>query len=238
MEKKFKLSDKPLATKIIYGAVIAILCITAVVIGIATAASKPQDTPEDPNPPSSDNGDSNQTQGDGNQDGNQNGDQNEGQTPKPLCFISPAVGSVMTGHSLEIPVFNVTLGAWKMHAGLDIGTEDGAPVYAAEDGTVTNIYKDPMLGYTVEITHSENIKTRYSNLANDPNSLIKIGDEVKSGDRIGTVGDSSVSELAEEPHLHFEMLDKDVKVDPLKYISEESKEASLGITPEGSEGAA
>ena len=45
----------------------------------------------------------------------------------------------------------------------------------------------------------------------------------------GVVGDSSVSELAEEPHLHFEVLLKDVKVNPLDYINEESKKASLGI---------
>ena len=87
-----------------------------------------------------------------------------------------------------------------------------------------------MLGYTVEITHSDDIKTRYSNLDADAAVGLKVGDSVKSGDKIGTVGDTSVSELAEEPHIHFEFVVKDTKVNPLDYISEESKSASLGIT--------
>jgi murein DD-endopeptidase MepM/ murein hydrolase activator NlpD len=85
-----------------------------------------------------------------------------------------------------------------------------------------------MLGYTVEITHRDDIKTRYSNLSSDVGEL-KVGDAVVSGDRIGSVDDTSVSELAEEPHLHFEVLLKDAKVNPLDYISEESKKSSLGI---------
>ena len=52
MEKKFKFSDNPNAAKIIYGAVIALLCITAVIIGIVAANSRHRDnTPEDNNPP-------------------------------------------------------------------------------------------------------------------------------------------------------------------------------------------
>ena len=58
---------------------------------------------------------------------------------------------------------------------------------------------------------------------------LTVGDELEKGTVIGAVGDSSVAELAEEPHLHFEMLVKDVKVNPLDYISDESKLASLGI---------
>ena len=72
------------------------------------------------------------------------------------------------------------------------------------------------------------MKTRYSNLSRD-GVEIKVGDEVSLGDKIGVVGDTSLSELAEEPHLHFEVLLKDVKVNPMDYITEESKKASLGI---------
>ena len=101
-------------------------------------------------------------------------------------------------------------------------------MFASEAGVVSAIYSDPMLGYTVEITHKNDLKTRYSNLSSESSSL-KVGDTVALGDRIGAVGDSSLSELAEEPHLHFEVLLKDVKVNPLDYINEESKRANLGI---------
>ena len=210
MEKKIVFSDKSLTAKIVYAAVIAILCITAVVVGIVGAASRSKDIPNE-----------------------DSGSSMDGVTPSPapenkpvteskLSFIAPTAGTVVKEHSLEMPVFSLTLGEWRVHTGIDISCEEGAGVFASEAGVVTGIYSDPMLGYTVEITHRGDIKTRYSNLSSDVGTL-KVGDEVALGDKIGVVGDSSISELAEEPHLHFEVLLKDVKVNPMDYISEESK---------------
>ena len=219
MEKKFDFSDKSLTSKIVYAVVIAILCITAIVVGIVGAASKSKDTPKVENPPVSD------------------GTENKVPEPKPddtqkeddkLSFIAPTAGIVVKEHNLEIPVFSLTLGEWRVHTGIDISCDEGAGVFASEAGVVSGIYSDPMLGYTVEITHKGDVKTRYSNLSRDGVEL-KVGDEVALGDKIGVVGDTSLSELAEEPHLHFEVLLKDVKVNPMDYITKESKKASLGI---------
>jgi murein DD-endopeptidase MepM/ murein hydrolase activator NlpD len=217
MEKKIDFSDKSVRAKIVYAVVIAILCITAIVVGIVSAASKTKEAPMENNPPT-------------NEGANEQTPPID-DTPKPevkLSFIAPVSGTVSKGHSLEMPVFSITLGEWRVHTGIDISCEEGAGVYASEAGVVTGIYTDPMLGYTVEITHNGELKTRYSNLASNMGEL-KVGDEVALGDKIGVVGDSSISELAEEPHLHFEVLLKDVKVNPMDYISKESKKASLGI---------
>ena len=219
MEKKIDFSDKSITTKIVYGAVIAILCITAVVIGIVSVASRSKDN-ADITPPSNESADNN------NQETPDT--ENEAQQPDPLSFISPVSGTVVKEHSLELPVFSITLGEWRVHTGIDISCEEGSGVFASEAGVVSGIYSDPMLGYTVEITHRDDIKTRYSNLSSDIGEL-KVGDTVACGERIGSVGDTSVSELAEEPHLHFEVLLKDVKVNPMDYICEESKKSSLGI---------
>lgn len=224
MEKKIDFSDKSTRAKIVYAAVIAILCITAIVVGIVSAASKAKDVPPADNPPVENGG----------------GDEQKPpveETPQPeakLSFIAPAAGTVVKEHSLEIPVFSLTLGEWRVHTGIDVSCEEGAGVFASEAGVVSGIYSDPMLGYTVEITHKDNLKTRYSNLASDVGEL-KVGDTVARGDKIGVVGDTSLSELAEEPHLHFEVLLKDVKVNPMDYINEESKKASLGINTESAE---
>ena len=221
MEKKIDFSDKSVTAKIIYAAVIAILCISAIVVGIVGAASKTKEPPSEEKPPVADEGEKNETPSTDN-------------TPVPeakLSFIAPTAGTVVKEHSLEMPVFSITLGEWRVHTGIDISCEEGAGVFASEAGVVTAIYSDPMLGYTVEITHRGDLKTRYSNLSSDVGNL-KVGDTVSLGDKIGVVGDSSLSELAEEPHLHFEVLLKDVKVNPLDYINEESKKSSLGIKGE------
>lgn len=220
MEKKIDFSDKSVTTKIVYGAVIAILCITAVVIGIVTAASRSKDNTDVTPPPTN--------ESTNNENKEPPSTEGENTTPTPLSFIAPVAGSVVKGHSLELPVFSITLGEWRVHTGIDISCEEGSDVFASEAGVVSGIYSDPMLGYTVEITHRDDIKTRYSNLSSDIGEL-KVGDTVASGDRIGSVGDTSVSELAEEPHLHFEVLLKNAKVNPLDYISEEAKKSSLGI---------
>ena len=86
-----------------------------------------------------------------------------------------------------------------------------------------------LLGKTVEITHDGGIVSLYSNLAS-ADIAVKEGDAVKSGALLGYVGDTSLSELADEAHLHFAIKVEGVSVNPLDYISEDSKKASLGIT--------
>jgi murein DD-endopeptidase MepM/ murein hydrolase activator NlpD len=84
-----------------------------------------------------------------------------------------------------------------------------------------------MLGNTVEITHTGGMVSKYSNLGTA--ELPVVGTVVESGAKIGAVGDSAISELADEAHLHFEMFSEKTSVDPLEYISEEAKKTSLGI---------
>ena len=209
MEKNFRFSDKPTAQKIVYGAVIAILCITAVVIGILSASLNKNSTSQ---PPASDNSQNTAPPAE------------EKPLEKPveekLKLSSPTVGEMVKGHSHDTPVFSDTLEEWRVHTGIDISAEDGAEVVAAADGMVSAIYDDPMLGRTVEVTHTQNIKTLYSNLTVEDAAFISVGDYVERGDRIGTVGDTSISELADESHLHFEVKLADQAVNPLDYMSE------------------
>ena len=219
MEKKFKFSDNPTVAKTVYGAVIALLCITAIIVGIVAANNRKNDNIIQ-NPPITD--------GDGSGDGstNENPSQN-GNTEEKTSFISPVVGSVITEYSMTVPVFSTTLEEWRLHTGIDISTPENADVYAAADGKISAVFYDAMFGNTIEITHASGVKTVYSNLASE--NLPKVDEEVKQGEKIATIGDSSISELAEEPHLHFELLVDGVYKNPLDYISEEAKKASLGI---------
>lgn len=227
MEKKFRISDQPRRVKIIYAAVIGVLCVTAVVIGIVSAASRRNDTPDDPiaNQPPVDEG---KGDGSGENESPDDGGEDE-KKPEKLSFVSPVVGEVTKHHSIDTPVFSNTLNEWRVHTGIDISADEGSKVYASADGVVSKVYSDPFLGRTVEITHEGGIVSVYANLAAD-NIAVKEGDEVKSGAAIGQIGDTSLSELADEAHLHFGIKVNGVSVNPLDYISESSKQASLGIT--------
>ncbi len=227
MDKKVKFSEQPMKVKIVYAAVIAVLCITAIVIGIVSVASRKDDTPDDgSNPPVSDGNENGDNSG---SDGDKTPEDDGSKEPEKLTFVSPVVGQIAKSHSYDTPVFSNTLGDWRIHTGIDISADEGTDVYAAADGTVSKVYNNPFLGKTIEITHSGGVVSIYSNLSSE-GIAVKEGDTVKSGTKIGCVGDTSLSELADEPHLHFEVKLEGASVNPLDYISEESKEASLGIT--------
>lgn len=228
MDKKIKFSDQPLRIKIIYAVVIAILTVTAITVAIVGVASRKETPPDgsENTPPVTDGGnegESNNGSGEDNKDG-----ESTPNTPESQTFTAPLTGSIVKEHSTEVPVFSNTLNEWRIHTGIDISAEEGSEVFAVCDGTVTGVFADPFHGRTVEIAHSAGIVSIYSNLAADGIN-VNVGDTVSSGDKIGVVGDTSLTELADEPHLHFEMKVNGVSINPLDYISEDSKKTFLGI---------
>lgn len=138
------------------------------------------------------------------------------------ALILPVSGALTGKHDPKVQVYSNTLGDYRVHLGVDITTSEGASVYSAADGTVAKVWKDDMMGYSVAVKHSGDCYTFYQNLsATLPEGLVE-GATLRAGQLIGTVGDSAMLEIAEEPHLHFEMTVADLSVDPLKYFSEDA----------------
>ena len=81
------------------------------------------------------------------------------------------------------------------------------------------------MGYCVAIKHSGDCYTIYKNLSEIIPEGISEGASVRAGQLIGSVGESAMIEVAEEPHLHFEMTVADLSVDPLEYFDEKSLES-------------
>lgn len=135
-------------------------------------------------------------------------------------FALPISGILSKEHSLETQVFSQTMQDYRTHSGIDISAGDKAPVYAAADGVIEKISYDPLMGYTIEIRHSGNCSTIYSNLSEEPAEGICEGAEICVGQAIATIGESAMVEIAEEPHLHFEIKVGGVSVNPLDYLDE------------------
>lgn len=140
-------------------------------------------------------------------------------------FILPVSGALLKGHDSELQVYSNTLKDYRVHLGVDIVTDENAPVYAAADGTVSKIWADDMMGYCIAVKHNGNCYTIYQNLSDELPEGIGEGTKVRSGQLIATVGDSAMVEIGEEPHLHFEMTVDDLSVDPLEYFDEDSLKA-------------
>ncbi len=145
-------------------------------------------------------------------------------TPEPPKPTVPTLslpvdnGTLLQTHSVEVQVFSRTMQDYRVHAGIDLATGEAAPVLAAADGTVTRIWDDPLMGKCLAISHAANSQTIYKNLAADLPEGIAEGATVLRGQRIGTVGESALAEVAEEPHLHLEMTVSGEAVDPLDYF--------------------
>lgn len=105
---------------------------------------------------------------------------------------------------------------WRTHPGLDVDADVGTEMMAVTAGTVSNITQDPLMGTTVIIDHSSGLQSVYSNLAESP--TVAVGDQVNPGVVIGTVGNTAIAESANAPHLHFEMLQDGVVVDPVQFL--------------------
>ena len=134
----------------------------------------------------------------------------------------PVTGKMFKGHDATIQVYSNTMGDYRVHLGVDIATAPEAPVYAAADGQVEKIWNDSMMGTCVAVTHKDETVSIYKNLAKDLAKNITVGAEVKQGQQLGNVGDTAVVEMADEPHLHFEVTVKGLSVDPLELFSEEA----------------
>ena len=139
-------------------------------------------------------------------------------------FILPTSGVLSKSHDASLQVYSNTMKDYRVHLGVDIVTEENAPVYAAADGTVSKIWKDTLMGYSIAVKHSGDCYTIYKNLSEILPEGISEGVSVRSGQLIGSVGESAMVEVAEEPHLHFEMTVADLLVDPLEYFDENALE--------------
>lgn len=139
-------------------------------------------------------------------------------------FMLPVSGVLSKSHDATLQVYSNTMKDYRVHLGVDIVTEENAPVYAAADGTVSKIWKDTLMGYSIAVKHSGDCYTIYKNLSEILPDGIAEGASVRSGQLIGSVGESAMVEIAEEPHLHFEMTVADLMVDPLEYFDEQALE--------------
>ncbi len=236
MSDKFKNSKfyqtmkNPKVSRAIYISLVILLVAVALVIGITAAANRRKNENSDPKPPQNTTDHGNNSVTDTPSDDTTSATTpNDTTTDTPVSdapvvstlpsFSLPVSGKLTKGHDAKVQVFSTTMNDYRVHLGVDIATAADSPVYAAADGTVQKIWKDPLMGYSVAIKHSGNAVTIYKNLSDTLAEGITEGASVKAGHKLGTVGESAMIEVAEEPHLHLEMTVAGLQVDPLEYFS-------------------
>ena len=133
-----------------------------------------------------------------------------------ISFERPVEGEIMKGYAKDNLVYSETLQEWTTHLGIDIKADKTTVIKAAEAGTVKTIKNDPRYGLTITIEHNDGYQTVYANLLSS--EFVVEGEKVEKGQSIGTVGNTATFEIADEPHLHFEILKDGVQIDPSTFI--------------------
>ncbi len=138
-------------------------------------------------------------------------------TLEPIVLTAPVEGEIIRVFAVDSLIYSKTLNQWMTHSGVDIAAPKGAEVRCVAAGVVERIENDDMLGVMVIISHSNGMKTVYANLQAEP--PVAVGQKVAARDVIGLVGDTAISECAEQSHLHFELYVGDVAIDPTEYVT-------------------
>lgn len=112
--------------------------------------------------------------------------------------------------------FNSRRGKKRIHGAIDIVTKKGTPIGAAADGVVSVVANGGRefkgYGKTVILNHGGGLYTLYSHCSS---TLVKMGQRVKRGETIATVGRTG---RATTDHVHFEVRVSGAKRDPLAYL--------------------
>ncbi|MHB8472989.1 MAG: M23 family metallopeptidase [Gammaproteobacteria bacterium] len=123
--------------------------------------------------------------------------------PAALAYVSSGFGS-------RIDPFT---GLTDFHPGIDFAGRMGSPVVAAADGVVSWVGTREGYGHMVEIDHSNGLVTRYGHAQR---TVVREGEIVSKGQTIALMGSSGRST---GPHVHFEVLQGGVAVDPSPYLA-------------------
>ena len=130
------------------------------------------------------------------------------EAPEPVesGMILPAAGRITSYFGTRVhPILRFA----RFHAGVDIGAGWGAPIVAAGDGQVVGASWAGGYGRQVRIAHGGGTVSTYSHMSD---YAVQPGEYIRRGQVIGYVGSSGFST---GPHLHFEVRQSGVAVNPL-----------------------
>ncbi len=132
-----------------------------------------------------------------------------------MVWAKPATGRITGSFGPRAPICTPGGCSQSIHRGIDLGTGCGAPIYAASGGRVTSAGWLGTYGNWVKIAHGSGIDTGYAHLVTG-GILVRVGQLVRAGQQVGWSGATGA---ATGCHLHFEVYQNGVQVDPAPFMA-------------------
>jgi len=104
-----------------------------------------------------------------------------------------------------------------MHKGIDFAGKEDSAIIATASGVVSWSGSRYGYGQLIEINHGDGIKTRYGH---NKILLVSVGDVVSKGQAIARMGSTGRST---GPHVHYEILQNNKQIDPIKFVYRKAK---------------
>mgnify|MGYP001418201644 FL=1 len=124
-------------------------------------------------------------------------------------WVLPSPGTITSWFGMRM---HPILGYARMHNGVDFNCWTGDPIRAATDGIVITAEYYGGYGYTIIVQHANSISTLYAHLSGYSS---QVNDYVVAGEQIGLCGTTG---LSTGPHLHFEVRQSGIPVNPVPYL--------------------
>lgn len=125
-------------------------------------------------------------------------------------YTAPLKGTVTSGFGYRNHPIS---GNYTFHYGLDIGAAKGTDIVSFASGTVELTGYNSIYGNYIFIRHKDGIRTFYGHCNK---LLVEKGQLVLMGEAVAQVGSTGYST---GPHLHFEVRNGDIILNPALYIS-------------------
>lgn len=126
-------------------------------------------------------------------------------------WAKPSGGYVSSHFGMRVhPIYGVA----RLHAGIDLATACGRPVYAAKGGRVSYSGWLGTSGNFIRVTHDDGVTTGYAHLQNG-SLYVRLGQTVATGQLIGRIGNTGGSRGC---HLHLETRQNMVAQDPYPFF--------------------
>lgn len=126
-----------------------------------------------------------------------------------MQYTFPLVGTAEL--TLDFGSKQTPVGTTIYHSGIDLAAESGDDILAAIDGKVTAVGYDNDKGYYVVIANDAGFEVEYNHCKD---VYVESGDTVEAGQVVASVGSTGSATGA---HLHFEVRENGVTIDPKLY---------------------
>jgi murein DD-endopeptidase MepM/ murein hydrolase activator NlpD len=133
-------------------------------------------------------------------------------SPASAPLRMPVSGSIASTFGWQ---YSGTLNEWYYNPGITVAARQGQPVTAAWSGVVSNVSHEPITGLTLTVRDGDGFETVYAHLGK---VSVKVGQSIRQGDVIGTVGSASLYSRTRGAHIDFQIYHGATATNPMNYL--------------------